>query len=915
MPISRLSLLSATVVIALIAVALVISTLTAAADGPIIDTQSSNDAIAIMFGQKADALTGHAIASGDVNGDGYEDLIVGAPFADIEPYTHTYSSGGVYLYLGRPDISRTIDLVNQPVNVTFYVTSSIWSREELGRSVAIGDLNGDGLDDIIVGASHYGASPIGSTIVWMGRDTITTSTAISINLYADDGSGFNIKAIAAWVADAGGWDVASGDINGDNIDDLIMGSPFASVDPVTDTSWFPPDYQRYHSSSLAITRTFNGAAYVLLGTSTIHSASNEIRDFLPCLPELTLYGQRDGDYFGRSVATGDVNGDGIDDVIIGAPGFNPNGGTTDGGAVYVFYGSTVITHAVCNPYVEPYTFANQIVKDLDQVTADVTLTGIAVDAFSGFDVNVGRVNSDAYADIIIGAPGIDGNRGQVYVVYGAPNLSNTLPLSQAEVTISGDVENAWLGTSVLARDLNRDTVDDLVLGAIGIDPSVVDEDSGASTTDTGTAYVLFGGNLSPTIVLTPTGTAADLKIIGASADDWLGRGLGAGDLNGDGYDELLIGAAGLDHTSMLTDAGSVYIFNLVYPQQITVTASPAQVPLGDAISLTAIAQTWIGARDFTTQTTFTVSPGAGGILNGRVYTTEQIGAWVVTATIGNVSGTTTITVTDQPITGLSASNSSPTTVGSPTYFTATVSGGSNVTYAWSFGDGGTASGATAGHTYSAAGNYTAAVTATNSASQIVATTPVTVTNTAPIANAGSDQSVFVDALVTLNGSGSSDPDGHPITAHGWTQTGGPSVSLSSATVVSPTFTAPGAPSVLTFRLIVTDAFGLASAPDTVVITTTDRPITGLSAGSSSPTAVGNPTYFTATVSGGSNVTYTWSFGDGGTASGATASHTYSAGGNYTAAVTAANSVSQIVVTTPVTVSWIIHLPLIMQSSH
>src|SRR3972149_5395408 len=154
MPIPLLSLLSATVVIALIAVALVISTLTAAADGPIIDTQSSNDAIAIMFGQKADALTGHAIASGDVNGDGYEDLIVGAPFADIEPYTHTYSSGGVYLYLGRPDISRTIDLVNQPVNVTFYVTSSIWSREELGRSVAIGDLNGDGLDDIIVGASH-----------------------------------------------------------------------------------------------------------------------------------------------------------------------------------------------------------------------------------------------------------------------------------------------------------------------------------------------------------------------------------------------------------------------------------------------------------------------------------------------------------------------------------------------------------------------------------------------------------------------------------------------------------------------------------------------------------------------------------------------------------------------------------------
>jgi hypothetical protein len=95
---------------------------------------------------------------------------------------------------------------------------------------------------------------------------------------------------------------------------------------------------------------------------------------------------------------------------------------------------------------------------------------------------------------------------------------------------------------------------------------------------------------------------------------------------------------------------------------------------------------------------------------------------------------------------------------------------------------------------------------------------MTVNNQAPIADAGSDQGVDTDAIVSLDGSGSSDPDGDLPLIYGWTQTGGPAVTLSDPAVVSPTFTAPSDPAVLTFTLTVTDSLGLASTPAEVVVT-------------------------------------------------------------------------------------------------
>ncbi|KAB8332808.1 PKD domain-containing protein [Scytonema tolypothrichoides VB-61278] len=155
-------------------------------------------------------------------------------------------------------------------------------------------------------------------------------------------------------------------------------------------------------------------------------------------------------------------------------------------------------------------------------------------------------------------------------------------------------------------------------------------------------------------------------------------------------------------------------------------------------------------------------------------------------------------------------------------------------------------------------------------------------NNPPSADAGADLTVDIGTTVALAGS-ASDLDSDPLT-YTWAQSEGPSVTLSGADTLTPSFVAPGAPAELAFELTVSD--GKNAATDSVVVEVINSPIEGLTATSNGPTVLGRPTSFSASVANGSGVTFSWDFGDGQTASGANVSHIYREAGDYTATVEA-----------------------------
>ena len=219
-----------------------------------------------------------------------------------------------------------------------------------------------------------------------------------------------------------------------------------------------------------------------------------------------------------------------------------------------------------------------------------------------------------------------------------------------------------------------------------------------------------------------------------------------------------------------------------------------------------------------------------------------------------------------------------------------------------FGNGQTGVGATPTHVYGATGTYTAVVTASNSAGRITATTSVTVTNAAPVANAGPNQAVLVGVGVALDGSASTDSDNHLPLSYAWTQVGGIPVTLSDAAAAKPSFTAPSTPAQLTFHLALTDARGLASLSSALVtVTVGDVGVAGLSVSNNGPAILGDAIQFAAAVMAGSNVVYTWDFGDGQTGTGPNPVHTYLATGTFNAVVVARNSTNELSATTFATV--------------
>jgi flavodoxin len=398
-------------------------------------------------------------SAGDVNGDGYSDVILGAPY---------FESGGsvkgkVFVYYGSATgLSSTPGWTAEGNN----------NNAQYGSSVATaGDINKDGFSDIIVGDAGYDNSE---------------TDAGKVFIYY--GSAFGLKNTPDPVSPEGNQDYSwmgssvacAGDVNADGYSDIIIGEP--------------------GQNSGGRVLVYYGSSSGLL--STPWSMSGPLAS-----------------WFGRSVGcAGDVNGDGFSDIIIGAPA--ADGQVLNAGKVFLYYGSPAGVSSI--------SWESEGNQDPGRYGCSVSTAG--------------DVNGDGFSDVIIGSDYFTSDQtweGAAFVYYGSPGGLSAIPAW----TVEGNQDDAALGCSVAsAGDVDGDGFGDVIIGAYG-----------AGLTNSGKAYIYFGSGDGL------SGASTPLIKEGTQADEGFGYNVAcAGDVDGDGFSDIIIGSPDFSNIESREGKSSVF---------------------------------------------------------------------------------------------------------------------------------------------------------------------------------------------------------------------------------------------------------------------------------------------------------------------------------------------------------------------
>ena len=410
-----------------------------------------------LDGETAGDQFGSLISTpGDFNGDGYKDFVVIAP---LNSAGGTFA-GRAYMYLGGAMLDATPDLVITGSGAGTYVIAA----------AAVGDVNVDGFDDFIVGARGNagqipGSYTPGSAYLYFGGPTVdSTPDLIFAGEYPGDSFGSTLAGL--------------GDVNADGYDDFVITAPWwpqkgyrgkayiyfggPGLDNVADLTfsiWEGElgigvcpggdfDGDGYNDLLIGAYKKDmpafdSGAAWLHLGGPGLDGA-----------PEFTFGGENWGDWFGSSMDwVGDLNADGYNDLAIGASRYPSLG---DRGRVYVFFGGPAL-----------------------DATPDLVITGEALGDYCRSIAGVGDVNSDGFADLMVGAYGNDEagtDAGKAYIFFGGPSL-DAVP----DIEMTGEMAGDCYGLSTAGLgDVNGDGVPDFAVGAYKSD---------AAGTDAGRVYV------------------------------------------------------------------------------------------------------------------------------------------------------------------------------------------------------------------------------------------------------------------------------------------------------------------------------------------------------------------------------------------------------------------------------------------